>query len=214
MNPLHPMFNPDTRRYPYDPAAARALLAEAGWTPGSDGICRNAAGARLSLDFATTAGNRVRELQQQVMQSQWKAVCVEAVIRNEMPRALFGETLKKRQFTGLAMFAWVSSLGSSPRQTLGSDQVPTAANSFGGSNYGGFRNAAFDADIIKVESELASDAQRQAWARLQQVFADELPQLPLWFTVQPHVIPKWLRGYVPTGTVDYCSKWAEDWRPD
>ncbi len=214
MNPLHPMFNPETRRYPYDPAAARALLAEAGWTPGPDGVCRNATGAKLSLDFATTAGNRVRELQQQVMQSQWKTVCVEAVVRNEMPRALFGETLKKRQFTGMAMFAWVSSLSSSPRQTLGSDQIPGPANAFGGSNYGGFRNAGFDADILKVESELDPDARRMVWARLQQSFADELPELPLWFTVQPHVIPKWLRGYEPTGHVDYSSKWAEEWRPE
>lgn len=214
MNPLHPMFNPDTRRYPYDPAAARALLAEAGWTPGPDGICRNASGARLSLDFATTAGNRVRELQQQVIQSKWKAVCIEAVVRNEAPRALFGETLKKRQFTGMAMFAWVSALSSSPRQTLGSDQIPGAANAFGGSNYGGFRNAAFDADILKVESELDPDARRAVWSRLQQGFAEELPELPLWFTVQPHVIPKWLRGYEPTGHVDYSSKWAENWRPE
>jgi peptide/nickel transport system substrate-binding protein len=214
INPLHPMFTAETAGYPYDPVAARAMLAEAGWTPGPDGICRNAAGARLSLDFATTAGNRVRELQQQVMQSQWKAVCVEAVIRNEMPRALFGETLKHRQFSGLAMFAWVSSLGASPRQTLGSDQVPTAANSFGGSNYGDYHNDAFDAEILTVESELDPAQQRQTWAKLQRMFADDLPQLPLWFTVQPHVIPKWLRGYAPTGHVDYSSKWAEDWHPD
>jgi peptide/nickel transport system substrate-binding protein len=51
----------------------RALLAEAGWKPGEDGICRNAAGDRLSLEFSTTAGNRLRELLQQVLQSQWKA---------------------------------------------------------------------------------------------------------------------------------------------
>jgi len=35
----------------------------------ADGICRNAAGDRLSFEFSTTAGNRLRELQQQVVLS-------------------------------------------------------------------------------------------------------------------------------------------------
>ena len=49
VNPSEPQYSPDVAVYPYDPARARALLAEAGWTPAADGICRNAAGQRLSL---------------------------------------------------------------------------------------------------------------------------------------------------------------------
>ena len=79
--------------YGHDPAKAKALLTEAGWTPGADGICRNAAGQRLSLEFATTSGNRLRELTQQILQNQWKASCIEVTIKNERPRSLFGETL-------------------------------------------------------------------------------------------------------------------------
>ena len=126
---------------PYDPVRARALLAEAGWKPGPDGICRNAAGERLSLEFSTSTGVRVRELLQQVMQSEWRRIGVETVIRNEPARTLFGETLKHRAFKGLAMFAWISSIESTPRQTLSSGQIPTAANNWGGGNYPGFRDA-------------------------------------------------------------------------
>ena len=59
----------------------------------------------------TTAGNRSRELVQQVLQSQWKQVGVEIVIKNEPARVFFGETTKERKYTGMALFAWISSPG-------------------------------------------------------------------------------------------------------
>ena len=113
------------------PERARALLAEAGWTPGEDGICRNAAGERLSLEFTTSTGIRVRELLQQVMQSEWRRIGVEVVIHNEPPRTLFGETLKHRTFKGLAMFTWVSGIESSPRQTLQQRPDPDGGQQLG-----------------------------------------------------------------------------------
>ncbi len=119
VNPLNPNFQSEIQHYPYDPAKAKALLAEAGWKPGADGICRNDKGERLSLEITTTAGNRLRELQEQVLQSNWKAACIEATIKNEPARTLFGETLKKRLYTGLAMYAWSSEVTRrSPRRTL------------------------------------------------------------------------------------------------
>ncbi len=101
VNPLSPMFDPAVPVVKFDLAGAKALLKDAGWTPGADGVCRNAAGDRLSFELGTTAGNRLRELQEQVIQSNLKNACVEINIKNEPARTLFGETLKKRTFTGL-----------------------------------------------------------------------------------------------------------------
>ena len=45
---------------------------------GTDGVCRNAAGQRLSLQFSIADRRaRARELQQQVMQSQWRSIGVD-----------------------------------------------------------------------------------------------------------------------------------------
>jgi peptide/nickel transport system substrate-binding protein len=210
VSPQQPMYSAEVPAYPHDPARARALLAEAGWTPGPDGICRNAAGQRLSLEFATSTGVRVRELMQQVMQSEWRRIGVETIIRNEPPRTLFGETLKRRAFKGMALFAWVSAIESTPRQTLSSGQIPTAANNWGGGNYPGFRDATMDADIDAMEKELDPDKRRPLWARMQRIYAEQLPVLPLFYGSEAHVWPLWLKGVDPTG-FQVSTLGAENW---
>ena len=211
VNPQEPQYTADVHTYPYDPAAARALLAEAGWKPGEDGVCRNAAGQRLSLEFSTSTGVRARELLQQVMQSQWRAIGVETIIKNEPARTLFGDTLKHRSFTGLVMFGWLSSVESSPRQTLSSGQIPTAANNWGGTNYTDFRNARMDADIDAMERELDPAKRLPLWAEMQRIYADDLPVLPLFFGSEAHVWPTWLKGVEPTGHNQPTTLSAEHW---
>jgi len=213
VNPLNPNYDASIAVVTYDPQGARALLQQAGFTPGPDGICRNAAGDRLSFEFATTAGNRLRELQQQVLQSNWKGACIEATIKNEPARTLFGETLKKRQYTGMAMYAWSSNVTESPLRTLGTSQIPTAANGWGGANFPGFSDPKMDADIAAADGELDPAKQKAVWADMQQIYAGQLPVLPLFFRSEPHVTPTWLKGYRPTGQADLSSFWAEEWHP-
>ncbi len=213
VNPLNPMFSDDVTKYPYDPARARTLLAEAGWQPGADGVCHNASGQRLSLVLSTTAGNRLRELVQQVLQNQWKAACIDVILKNEPPRTLFGETLKKRAFPGMVMYGWSSGVTEGPRRMLHSTQIPTPANNWGGSNFIGFDNARMDALITQAESELDPEKAKPLWAEMQAIYAEELPALPLFFRTEPHVVPIWLDGYTPTGHGDYSSLWSENWRP-
>ena len=213
VNPLSPMYSDAVTTYPYDPGRARALLAEAGWQPGPDGICRNAQGGRLSLVLSTTAGNRLRELVEQVLQNQWKAACIEVVLKNELPRTLFGETLKQREYPGMVMYGWTSAVTEGPRRMLHSAQIPTAANNWGGSNFIGFDNARMDALIDQAETELDPAKAKPLWAEMQAIYAEQLPALPLFFRTEPHVVPIWLQGYTPTGHSDYSVLWSENWRP-
>jgi len=52
-------FNPHIKPFAYDPEKARALLAEAGWKPGPDGILQKN-GERFSFTLITNNGNEVR----------------------------------------------------------------------------------------------------------------------------------------------------------
>ncbi|WP_160119562.1 peptide ABC transporter substrate-binding protein [Rhodovarius lipocyclicus] len=212
VNPLDRMADPAIRQYPYDPARAAALLEEAGWRPGPDGIRRNEQGARLVLDLMTTAGNRSREQVQQVVAAMWRQAGIEARIRNEPPRVFFAETLSRRRHQGLAMYAWISAPEAVPRSSLHSDEIPSAARNFSGQNYPGFRNAEMDRLLEALPTTLDAEARRPLWARLQAIYAEELPSLPLWFRQDAHVWPLWLEGVRPTGHLNPTSLWAEEWR--
>lgn len=52
-------FNPDIKPFAYDPEKARALLSEAGWKPGPDGILQKNE-RRFSFTLITNNGNEVR----------------------------------------------------------------------------------------------------------------------------------------------------------
>ncbi|PWS35848.1 peptide ABC transporter [Falsiroseomonas bella] len=211
VNPLDWVYDQSIRQWPHDPARARALLEEAGWRPGPDGIRRNQAGERLTIELMTTAGNRSREAVQQVIQGMWRQAGIEARIRNEPPRVLFGETLSKRRFTGAVMFAWISAPESVPRTTLHSDEIPTAERNWSGQNYTGFRNAEMDALLEAIPIELDREKRRALWQRLQAIYAEELPAIPLWFRADAHVWPRWLDGVRPTGHLAPSSLWVTDW---
>jgi len=214
VSPQNPEFDPGVPVVPFDPAAARRLLDEAGWTPGPDGIRRNAAGQRLSLELLASAGFRVNELLQAVMQDAWKAVGIEVTLRTEPSRTLFGQTTKHRAFPGLVMYTWTSYVGESPSLTLGSTMVPTEANNWSGANFTGFSDPVFDAASAAAEIELDPVRRRADWATMQRIYAERLPALPLFTTVIPQALPLWLRGFEADGRGQPFTQRAEFWRSE
>jgi peptide/nickel transport system substrate-binding protein len=211
ISPLDPMFGNEGRQYNYDPAAARKLLDEAGFAAVKSGVRHNAADERLSIEITTTAGNRVRELVAQVIQSQLRQVGIDLRIKTDPPR-IFSESLNRRQFTGLAMYAWVQRPQGVPRSTLHSKEIPSAENGWSGQNYPAYRNAAMDAALDAAERELDQGKRRALFADIQRLHAEDLPVLPLFFRVDPYVIPRQLKGVRPTGHMNSSTLWVEQWR--
>ena len=212
VNPLDWVYAKDTPNYPHDPAKAAALLDAAGWRVIKDGMRHDAAGRRLTLELMTTAGNRTRELVQQVLQSQWRQVGIDVRIRNQPARVYFGETVGKRKFTAMAMYAWLSAPESVPRSTLHSSEIPTEANNWRGQNYTGYVNPEMDRLVERIEVELDRDARQALWRRLQHIYAEDLPVIPLYFRAEPYIYPKWLKGVAPTGHQITTTNWIENWR--
>ncbi len=212
VSPLDWVYADDVPHYAEDLAAAGALLDQAGWSDLKGGVRHNAAGQPLQLELMTTAGDRTRELVEQVLQSQWQRLGIDVRIRNEPARVLFGETLTKRKFTGMAMFAWISSPENVPRTVLHCDEIPTEANGWSGQNYTGFCDPEMDRLIDQIEVELDRDKRKAMWHRLQEIYAEQLPALPLYFRSEPHIWPLWLEGVTPTGHQNPSTLWVEHWR--
>ena len=214
VNPLDWVYAKDIPKYKYDPVSANQLLDGAGWLRRKSGMRFNTDGQPLRLEIMTTAGNRSRELVQQVMQSQWKEIGIDVQIRNQPARVFFGKTVTERIYSGLAMYAWISSPESVPRTTLHSAHIPHAGNNFSGQNYTGFKNKEMDALLEVIETELDREKRRKLWSRLQHIYASELPVIPLYFRANAYVIPNWLTGLIPTGHQYPTTLWVEKWRPN
>jgi peptide/nickel transport system substrate-binding protein len=210
--PLDWMYTEAVPKYPYDPGKAAALLDGAGWKLGVGVIRRNAKGEPLVVELATTTGNRSRELVAQVIQSQWRFIGVDTRLKAEPPRVFFGDTVTRRKFPGLAMFAWYSAPENVPRSTLHSEGITTAANNWSGQNYTGYASPAMDGLIDAVEVELDKGKRKALWAEIQSLYATDLPALPLYFRADAFILPDGLTGLEPTGHQDPSSLWVENWR--
>ena len=209
--PLDWIYAKDVPRYPYDPGKAKALLDAAGWHADGNAVRRDAAGRQLAVELATTTGNRSRELVEEVLQSQWRQIGIAVRLKNQPARILFGDTVMKRKYQ-LAMFAWSAAPEDLPRNELYSTEIPSADNHWTGQNYPGFKNAEADRLMDAIEIELDRGKRAVLWQRLQALYAEELPALPLYFRADAFVLPHWLEGLVPTGHEYPSTLWVEHWR--
>ena len=172
---------------------------------------QNARGERLSLVLNFASGNRISDLLAQVIQSQLRQVGIELRLK-AAPARIYFAALSKRNFDSFAFYSWVTSPQSVPRSTLHSKEIPSAANEWSGQNFPGYANAAMDAALDAAERELDSDGRRAHFAEILRLYAEDLPVLPMFFRVDSFIVPRALRGLVPTGNQNSTTLWIETWR--
>jgi peptide/nickel transport system substrate-binding protein len=201
----------NVKTYSLDLEKAAALYDAAGWSDMKEGIRHNAQGEPLRLEIMSTASDKTREKVEQVLQSQLKQAGVDLRIHNEQARVFFGQTTRERKFSAMAMYAWVSAPENVPRSTLHSSEIPTAENNYTGQNYTTISMPELDATIDAIEAELDADKRLPLWEKMQQIYAEEVPVMPLYFRANAYVLPKWLKGLRPTGHLDQSTNHAEYW---
>ncbi len=195
--PIDPWFTDDPKKitlYPYSKREAGKLLDEAGWKLGEGGF-RFKDGKKLQLQFMTTAGNKIRETVQAYLQSQWKSVGVDVVIKNEPARVFFGETTKKRNFGAMAMYAWTSSPESSPKPSFHSSQIPTTKNGFSGQNYMSWNNPKVDSICDRLDGEFDPKKRVTLGHEFLKLYTDEVPAIPLFYRADVSVTPVSLQNF-------------------
>jgi peptide/nickel transport system substrate-binding protein len=199
--------------YPYSKEEAAKLLDAAGWKMASDGI-RKRDGQPLQISIMTTAENKTRTLVEQYLQEQWKQVGVDLQIKNEPARLFFSESVRKRKFPALAMYALVSSSENIPLSTFSSKSIPSEQNGWSGQNTYGWKNSRVDKAIEDLKGELSNNKRLDLIHGIVKEYTTELPSLPLFYRSDVAVTPKNLKGYRLTGHQFVETYQAENWTFD
>jgi len=202
----------------YDPDGARALLEGAGWVDSGDGI-REKDGQRLTLEISTPAGQQVRELTEQVLQEQFKAVGIELVINNVPAATLFGNwaengKLKRGDFD-IAMDTWGADLD--PDAFLStlfrSDQIPQESNDGAGWNFFRLENATLDAAIDAGRATLDLDARKDSYRIVVEEVLDAGVYIPLYKRSMLDAFSDTVTGQLPNPWSNFTWN-AENWAID
>jgi peptide/nickel transport system substrate-binding protein len=180
-----------------DIAGAEKLLTDAGYAKGSDGIFAKG-GKKLSFNISTTAGNQLRETQEQLIQAQAKEFGMEIKIKNAEADVLFGEWLPEGNFD-ISNFAWVGTpFPVSSNQPIFSTDSPQ--------NYGKFSNPKVDELFTQAIAELDPAKAAELANQADQLLWDDMATLPLY--QKPQLIG-WRNTF--TGIGDNLSSQGPFW---
>ena len=182
-------YEPSVQQYPYDPAKAKALLEEAGWKPGGDGI-REKGGAKLSFTCFAITGDQARRPEAEIAQQDWKAVGIDMKIQ-EAPVATITEKLHKGEMDA-SLFNWT--YGGS----YGDPDPSLTLRSNGGNNWSHFENTRVDSLIDAGLKEIAPAKRKQIYSEIQKIVADEVPFIYLMYWDWYNVFNKRVKGLPKT----------------
>ena len=192
-------YEPHWDRWEYDPEAATGLLEENGCTKGADGIY-TCDGQRLSFEYVTTAGNELRELQFEIIQSQLKEIGVEAKPKLQDAATAFGTTLiaGPDQAWGLFNFAWVGS------------PDPQGGNTIwmcgGGQNYNSYCNEEVTSLIEQTNTTIDAGERADLYNQADELMAADVPIVPLY---QKPTFFGWRDAVI--GPKDNATQWGPTW---
>ena len=154
--------------WPHDKARAMRLLDAAGFRPGKDGV-------RLRLEIKTSQDEATRLLAE-ILQAQLGEVGIRLTLRSSEFGTFYSDVTSGR----FEMYAlrWIGS-NEDPdifRYAFGSDRTPPK-----GANRGHYSNARVDALLAAAAATIDEGFRRKAFVEVQQILAEELPAIPLWY---------------------------------
>jgi peptide/nickel transport system substrate-binding protein len=179
-------------QYPHDVARAKRLLQEAGLKPDKDGIS-----LRFTLKTSTDETTR---LEAQAIQAQLREAGIALFLRSAEFGTFYSD-ITKGAFQ-MYLLRWIGS-NEDPdifRYTTATESFPPK-----GANRGRYSSARVDALLKHASTETDSAVRRRDYVTVQQILADEVPVISLWYPDNVVVHSSRLTGVTlnPGGNFDF-----------
>lgn len=169
-NPFYinsPEYDKSIEPIPYDPAAARKLLEEAGWVDHDNDGIRDKDGVKFSFEFLIPGGSETGEKIATILKEELDGIGIDMTIR-KTEWAVFTTRLNERNFDAVTL-AWSMGIESDPYQIWSSTQAEA------GSNFIGFKNAETDKLIEEARKEFDRDKRIELYRQFSEIIHEEQP---------------------------------------
>ncbi len=196
VSPLHPQFNAETQKYPYDMNAGVALLEQVGWVdedknPATPRVAMNVTGVvngtPLVLNYVTTTALQRRQISEILAQSlqgcgfgiNLKYYSQEEFFAPGPDGILFGRNFDMAEYA-------LGAIGTEPPCAwFSTEQIPSKLNKWLGVNISGYSNPDYDAQCRKALGSMpGSQEYAAAYQSVQTLFANDLPSIPLYMRIK------------------------------
>jgi peptide/nickel transport system substrate-binding protein len=199
-------YYPVLDRYTYDPAQAAKLLDGAGWTLQPNGV-RAKDGQELRLAIITNEDPLRTAAADDVARS-WAALGVPTDVSVQGPTTLLRDMLLPHDFV-VAIYGFDGGPDPDPYPAYHSSQARP-----GGENLSGFSDP--EVDLLLQNARQSSDVETRKvlYRQFQEIFAGEVPNLPLYQRTFTYAVDKHLQGVAPGVLFDSSSRFAQvnEWR--
>ncbi len=192
-------YNPRARHYAYDPAAAARLLDAAGWHLQPDGI-RAKDGKPLALTLVSFTGSGTAQSAEALIQAQWRQAGVDVSIKNYPSGQLYATKsmggIEQSGKFDVIFENWANGTDPDDSILILCSMAPPA-----GWNVYHFCSPALDAAERAAIESYDPAIRRREYARVQEIAAEGLPFLVLWYQRQLDVVNTDLKNYRPAHAV-------------
>jgi peptide/nickel transport system substrate-binding protein len=185
-------FDPSVKPYAYDPNRARALLAEAGFKPGPDGVLVKD-GKRFSFSIRHDQANQSVKDTAVIVQEYFKRVGVEATLES-LDWPTFVKKLFASDFEGIVV-NWTNHHDPDPF-----GYTIWHSSQWKGRNFAHYKNPRVDELLEQARRTAVVAERKRAYAEFSRVLMEDAPYVFLYFQQQVYVIRQGYEGFVPIPT--------------
>jgi peptide/nickel transport system substrate-binding protein len=190
-------------RYPYDPARAEQLMAQAGWTRGGDRSYRNAAGQPFTIDVTSSnQGANVEEAS--TVAAQWSGAGYQS---RPTPYPAIAENAPEIRHKAPGALIWPYNFSPTVIKTFTRPEIGVETNRFRGGNYGGYVNPAYESLYGELTNTFDQSARQEKTFELLKMLADDVPALPVFFTPLSLIVRKGVEGPGSVSAMQAANAW-------
>ncbi|HEX3370787.1 MAG TPA: peptide ABC transporter substrate-binding protein [Candidatus Cybelea sp.] len=198
-------FNPNVPVFDHAPAKARALLLQAGWRPGPDGIVRKN-GERLSLVLVTNNSNATRRREALLIQRFLNSIGIDVSIKSYPGDVLFapagmGGILQQGKYD-MSLTGWYAGIDPDDSSQFMCRNFPP-----GGYNYTRYCSPQMEALQRVALTHYDKPTRRAAYFRIQELLARDNPELFDYYYKQMEPISVDFKGFDPNPVTESWNAW-------